>query len=68
VARVTQSGDKIHVKLISAGGLPTSLLGGLGDFTIPLPNLPMGMTLQSVTLTSQGALVHITGHNIAFGN
>jgi hypothetical protein len=26
------------------------------------------MTLQSVTLTSQGALVHITGHNIAFGN
>lgn len=68
VARVTQSGDKIHVKLLSAGGLPTSLLGGLGDFTIPLPNLPMGMTLQSVTLTSQGALVHITGHNIAFGN
>jgi hypothetical protein len=68
VARVTQSGDKIHVKLISAGGLPTSLLGGLGNFTIPLPNLPMGMTLQSVTLTSQGALVHITGHNIAFGN
>ena len=68
VARVTQSGNKIHVKLISAGGLPTSLLGGLGDFSIPLPNLPMGMTLQSITLTSQGALVHITGHNIPFGN
>jgi LmeA-like phospholipid-binding len=68
VARVTESGNKIHVKLISAGGLPTSLLGGLGSFTIPLPNLPMGMTLQSVTLTSQGALVHITGHNIPFGN
>jgi hypothetical protein len=68
VARVTRSGDKIHVRLISAGGLPTALLGGLGNFTIPLPNLPMGMTLQSVTLTSQGALVHITGHNIAFGN
>ena len=68
VARVTESGNKIHVKLISAGGLPTSLLGGLGSFSIPLPNLPMGMALQSVTLTSQGALVHITGHNIAFGN
>ncbi len=68
VARVTESGGKIHVRLISAGGLPTSLLGGLGDFTIPLPNLPMGMTLQSVTLTSQGALVHITGHNIPFSN
>jgi hypothetical protein len=68
VARVTQSGNKIHVKLISAGGIPTSVLGGLGDFTIRLPNLPMGMTLQSITLTSQGALVNITGHNIAFGN
>ena len=68
VARVTESGGKIHVRLISAGGLPTSLLGGLGNFTIPLPNLPMGMTLQSVTLTSQGALVHITGHDIPFGN
>ena len=30
VARVTQTGNKIHVKLISAGGIPTSLLGGLG--------------------------------------
>lgn len=68
VARVTRSGNKIHVKLLSAGGLSTSLLGGLGDFSIPLPNLPMGMTLQSITLTSQGALVHITGHNIPFGN
>jgi hypothetical protein len=68
VARVTQSGNKIHVKLISAGGLPTSLLGNLGSFTIPLPKLPLGMTLQSITLTSQGALVHITGHDIPFGN
>jgi hypothetical protein len=69
VARVTETGhDKIHVRLISAGGIPTSVLGGLGNFTIPLPNLPMGMTLKSVTLTSQGALVHITGQNIAFGN
>ena len=68
VARVTESGGKIHVQLISAGGIPTSLLGGLGNFSIPLPNLPMGMTLQSVTLTSQGALVHITGHDIPFGN
>lgn len=68
VARVTESNNKIHVKLLSAGGLPSSLLGGLGSFTIPLPNLPMGMTLQSIMLTSQGAQVHITGHNIPFGN
>jgi hypothetical protein len=68
VARVTQSANKIHVKLISAGGLPASLVGSLGSFTIPLPKLPLGMTLQSITLTSRGALVHITGHDIPFGN
>ena len=68
VARVTQSGNKIHVKLVSAGGLPTQLLGSLGSFTISLPKLPLGMTLQSVTLTAQGAVVHITGHDIPFGN
>ena len=51
-----------------AGGIPSELLGGLGDFSIPLPNLPMGMTLQSITLNSRGVLVHITGHNIPFGN
>jgi hypothetical protein len=28
----------------------------------------MGMTLQSITLNSRGVLVHITGHNIPFGN
>ena len=69
VARVTETGNnKIHVRLISAGGIPASALGSLGNFTIPLPNLPMGMTLQSIMLTSQGVLVNITGHNIAFGN
>ena len=68
VARVTRVGNKIHVKLVSAGGLPSELLGGLGDFSIPLPNLPMGMTLQSITLNSRGVQVHITGHNIPFGN
>jgi hypothetical protein len=68
VARVTRAGNKIHVKLLSAGGLPTQLLGGLGDFSIPLPNLPMGMTLQSIMLNSRGVQVHITGHDIPFGN
>jgi hypothetical protein len=65
-AEITQTGNKIHVRLISAGGIPTSLLGGLGSFTIPLPSLPMGMTLKSITLTAAGVLVHITGRNLPF--
>ena len=66
VARVTRVGDRIDVNVISAGGIPASQLG-LGNFSIPLPNLPMGMTLQSVSVTNQGLLVSITGHNVAFG-
>jgi len=66
-AEITRTGtNKIHVRLISAGGIPTSLLGGLGNFTIPLPSLPMGMTVKSITLTAQGVLVHITGRNLPF--
>jgi hypothetical protein len=65
-AEITRTGNKIHVRLISAGGIPTSLLGGLGNFTIPLPSLPMGMTLKSITLTAAGVLVHITGRNLPF--
>jgi hypothetical protein len=53
--------------VIDAGGIPASALGGLSDFTITIPQLPMGMTLQSVSVSAQGILVHITGANIAFG-
>ena len=32
--------------------------------TITIPGLPMGLDVQSVTMTQQGILVHITGHNV----
>ena len=67
VARVTKAaGNRIDVTVISAGGIPASQLG-LGNFSIPLPNLPMGMKLQSISITTQGVLVHITGQDVAFG-
>jgi LmeA-like phospholipid-binding len=55
---------KVH--LDSAGGLPAALLGSLQDFTIHIPALPMNLTIQSVQVTSQGVLIHITGSNIKF--
>jgi hypothetical protein len=67
-AQITKVGtNKINVKVVDAGGIPASALGGLSDFTITIPQLPMGMTLQSVSVSAQGILVHITGANIAFG-
>jgi len=66
-ARVTQVGDnKIHVQVISADGLPTSLLGSLADFTVTVPTLPLNMTVQSVKVSAQGVLVHVTGENVSF--
>jgi LmeA-like phospholipid-binding len=67
VARVTQAGpDKIHVQVISASGIPVSLLGSMADFTITVPNLPLNMDVQSVSVSGQGVLIHVTGSNIKF--
>jgi LmeA-like phospholipid-binding len=67
-ARVTKVGaNEIKVHVISAQGLPLSALGGLGDMTIPIPALPMGMKLQSVSVSAQGVLIHITGQDVSFG-
>jgi hypothetical protein len=65
-ARVTPVGNnKIHVKVISSD-LPLPQLGSLTDFTITVPSLPLNMTVQSVNVSSQGVLVHITGDNVSF--
>ncbi len=67
VARVTQVGkNKVHVKVISAEGLPTDVLGPLSDFTLSLPSLPMGMSLQSVSVSGQGVRIHVTGTHVTF--
>jgi hypothetical protein len=65
VARVTKVGsNKINIAMISAGGIPLSALGNLSNMTITVPGLPIGITLQSIGLTAQGILVHITGTNV----
>jgi hypothetical protein len=66
-ARVTQQGrNKIHVHVISANGLPLDALGPLADFTITVPPLPMGMSVQSVNASAQGVIIHVIGHNVTF--
>jgi hypothetical protein len=64
VAQVTQSGPaQINVKVINAGGIPASALGSLADFNINIPKLPSGVSIQSVSVTQQGVMVTITGHD-----
>jgi hypothetical protein len=54
--------------VISAGGIPIALLGSLRDITVPLPALPPGITIQGISVTGQGVLVHIAGQNVSFGS
>ena len=68
-AQVTRAGPGgIRIAVICAGGIPMALLGSLRDITVPLPALPLGMTIKSVSVTCQGVLVHIAGQNVSFGN
>lgn len=53
--------------MISAGGIPLAALGPLRDINVPLPALPPGTTIQDVSVTEQGVLVHLVGHNVSFG-
>ncbi|MGE5286144.1 MAG: DUF2993 domain-containing protein [Micromonosporaceae bacterium] len=66
-ARVTQVGNnKIHVHVVSANGIPLDVLGPLGDFTMTVPQIPMGMSVQKVSVTAQGVVIHVTGDNVTF--
>ena len=66
-ASIEQTGpDTFKVHVDSAGGLPVALLGSLQDFTIRIPSLPMNLKIQSVHVTSQGVVIHVTGSNIKF--
>jgi len=57
--------DTFRVRLVSTNGIPAQLLGPL-NFSIHIPTLPMNLSIQSVQVTSQGVLIHVTGSNIKF--
>jgi hypothetical protein len=68
-ARVTRAGPGgIRIVVISAGGIPIALPGSLRDIPVPLPALPLGMTIKGISVTGQGVLVHLAGQNVSFGN
>ena len=69
VWRVTRTaGDAINIRLVSAGGLPSSLLSPISDITLTLPKLPLGLKIQSISVNSSGLVGVLTGQNVSFGS
>lgn len=70
VWRLSRSGPyQLNLQLVSnAGILPSSLVNSIGNITIPLPKLPAGMNVQSVSVTSAGVVGTVTGQNVTFGS
>ena len=69
VWKVTRSGvSDINVQLVSSSGIGSSALSGISDITVPLLKLPMGMTIQSISVTPTGLTAVVTGQNVSFGS
>jgi hypothetical protein len=62
-ARVTVSGNDIHVQIVDAAGIPARVLGSDSDFSVPVPKLPSGVSLTGVAVTSAGVQVSFAGTN-----
>jgi hypothetical protein len=65
-AQVTKVGNQIRVHAVSVEGFPLSDLGDDLDFSVPVTGLPMGLTFKSLTVSSKGVALRITGSNLKF--
>ena len=68
IARVTlASPHEIVLRLVSATGVPASLLGPIRHLSVPIPALPLGLTVRSVTVSPRGVVIGVAGSNASFG-
>jgi hypothetical protein len=65
--QVTKIGrDQIRVHPLSAEGFDLADLGQDLDFTVPVGGLPLGLTFQSLSVTTKGVELRATGSHITF--
>ena len=68
IARVTlTSPHEIALSLVSASGVPAALLDPIRHLIVQIPALPLGLTVQSVTVSPQGVVIRVSGSNASFG-
>jgi hypothetical protein len=69
VWKVSRTGhNDINVQLVSSSGIGSAASGAISDITVPLPSLPLGMTIQSINVTPTGLVAVVTGQNVSFGS
>jgi hypothetical protein len=63
-AQIVQTGpSQITVKMGSLGGIASSIIGALPNYTIQVPKLPAGLQVRSVTVVSQGIDINASAQN-----
>ena len=68
IARVRlTSPHEIALSLVSASGVPAGLLDPIRHLVVQIPALPLGLTVQSVTVNPQGVVIRVSGSNVSFG-
>lgn len=68
IARVKLAGPgEIALRLVSASGLPVSLPSSIRHLVVPIPKLPLGLVVRSVTVGAQGVVIGVAGSNVGFG-
>jgi hypothetical protein len=70
VWRITRTGHNvINIHLVSTSGdlsSVSSVLGAIQDINVPLPSLPVGLSIQSISVTPTGVVGTVTGQNVKF--
>jgi hypothetical protein len=69
VWRVTRvNGNTLNIHLVSSNGLPSSLLGSIQNLNLQIPQMPLGLAIDSVSVTPSGVVGLVSGHDVAFGS
>jgi ABC-type thiamin/hydroxymethylpyrimidine transport system permease subunit len=66
VWRISEHGHDLRARLISDNGLPRSVLGDAKNVVVPLPALPLNLTIQRVSVTPDGIVGRLAGRNLTF--
>jgi hypothetical protein len=62
------SPTELNIALVGSSGLPSSLLSSIQNVDIPIPKLPLGLTIDSVRVSPSGVIGTISGSNVPFGS